>query len=427
MHMDKQRNGHEFDAIVVGSGPSGATIARELSKRKRRVLILERGGNEPIEEGSFRALSIFSPLSVGENLTMARAFTTGGSTVIYFAVSGLPPLATFRSLGIDLSKELDEVRAELPFTVLPDEVLGAQSIRLRQSAKELGYKWEKNPMLVDLSKCASGYTYESKWTARTYLQQAIENGAMLATRAKVVKVLVEKGQAIGVEYQLQKGKGEVELRKAFAARTILAAGASSSPIILRDSGMKSIANSGYYCGPSFALYGIVPGMKAGDSFIGTMGGEQGDGIGLGDANAARAPYRMFLFGNRKFARAFRHSKSIGIAVKIREGLGGVLQEDGRYFKQLKKEDFKKLEAGEEAGRRILRHAGAKDIIKTRVGAGQLGGTIRIKEHLDENLQTEYRNLHVCDGAIIPESVKVPPTLTLVCLGKFLANHLSQAI
>ncbi len=37
-----------FDAIVVGSGPGGATVARELSRRGWKVLILERGGKAPV-------------------------------------------------------------------------------------------------------------------------------------------------------------------------------------------------------------------------------------------------------------------------------------------------------------------------------------------------------------------------------------------
>lgn len=45
--LDKQFNNKEFDAIVVGSGPGGATVARELSKRKKKALILERGGDAP--------------------------------------------------------------------------------------------------------------------------------------------------------------------------------------------------------------------------------------------------------------------------------------------------------------------------------------------------------------------------------------------
>ena len=34
----------EFDAVVVGSGPGGASVARELSRRGQEVLILERDG-----------------------------------------------------------------------------------------------------------------------------------------------------------------------------------------------------------------------------------------------------------------------------------------------------------------------------------------------------------------------------------------------
>jgi choline dehydrogenase-like flavoprotein len=36
------------DAIVVGSGPGGASVARELARRGARVLLLERGGAAPI-------------------------------------------------------------------------------------------------------------------------------------------------------------------------------------------------------------------------------------------------------------------------------------------------------------------------------------------------------------------------------------------
>jgi hypothetical protein len=74
-------------------------------------------------------------------------------------------------------------------------------------------------------------------------------------------------------------------------------------------------------------------------------------------------------------------------------------------------------------RRIIQNAGGKHIFKAPLSASHVGGVIRVKEHLDEKLQTEYANLHVCDGSVIPESFRGAPTLTLICLGKYLANHL----
>jgi choline dehydrogenase-like flavoprotein len=421
--LDKQVNDKEFDAIVVGSGPGGATVARELSKRKKRVLILERGGDAPLKEGSLATGSIINTVPVGDNLVTASAFTTGGTTAIYFAVADYPPLETFLSLGIDISSELEEAKRELPLTVLPDELFGAQAIRIRDSAMELGYVWKKKLMLVDLSKCASGYSHEAKWNARRYALEAVAAGATLINRATVLKVLVEKKQAVGVEYKIQRGKKEFDVHQAFGAKIILSAGAIASPIILRDSGMKNVADSGFYCLPSFGVFGVVPGLKAGENFAGSMGGEMQDGIGMGDANPSRASYRMLMLIRRRFVRAFFHSKSIGVVVGVKDEVGGGLQEDGRYYKQLTKEDIGRLEKGEHMARRIIQNAGGKHIFKSPLSAAHVGGVIKIKGHIDENLQTEYANLHVCDGSVIPESFSGSPTLTLICLGKYLANHL----
>jgi len=421
--VDRQPVNQEFDAIVVGSGPAGATIARELSKRKKSVLILERGGNAPVKEGSPAIASILNVVPVSDNMVAPRAFTTGGTTALYFAVAEFPPLDTFRSLGIELCKELEEAKRELPLAVLPDELLGAQSIRLRQSAMELGYTWSKTMLMVDLARCASGYKSEAKWNARSFVQEAIENGATLINRARVRKVLLERDRAIGVEYELWKTKKEVEVRHAFGTKIILAAGGAASPILLRDSGIKSVLNNGFYCHPSFGLFGTVSGLKTGDSFVGSMGQVVEDNIGVGDGNFPRAFYRMFMLSHRRFIRAFRHSRSIGVLTMVKEGLGGGLREDGRYYKEFTREDVSKFKRAEELGRQILRQAGARHIFKSKPAASHIGGSIRIKEHLDESLQTEYRNLHVCDGSVIPVNVRIAPTFTLICLGKYLANRL----
>ncbi|NJM14519.1 MAG: hypothetical protein HC896_03280 [Bacteroidales bacterium] len=100
-------------------------------------------------------------------------------------------------------------------------------------------------MLIDQTKCNSGYSYESKWKARSFVKDAIENGVTLINRAKVSKVLVENNQAVGVEYKLSNKK----TLKAFGTKIILAAGAASSPIILRDSGIKKHRRSWLFYRP----------------------------------------------------------------------------------------------------------------------------------------------------------------------------------
>jgi choline dehydrogenase-like flavoprotein len=342
-------------------------------------------------------------------------------------VADTPPLEGFLSLGIDISREYEEAKQELPLAVLPDELLGAQAIRVRDSALDLGHAWIKKTMLVDLSKCASGYIPEAKWNARRYVLEAVAEGATLINRARVLKALVETKRCVGVEYKIQRGKKDFEIRRAYGAKIILSAGATASPIILRESGIRSVADAGFYCLPSIALFGMAPDLKGGENFVASMGTELHDNIGFSDANFTRAVYRLLMLSGRRFIRAFFHSKTIGVGVGIKEGLGGVLREDGRYYKQLNKEDLGKLEKGEQMARRIIQNAGGKHIFKLPLGAAHVGGTIRIKEHLDERLQTEYDNLYVCDGSVVPESAKVSPTLTLICLGKYLANHLSLSL
>jgi len=43
--------------------------------------------------------------------------------------------------------------------------------------------------------------------------------------------------------------------------------------------------------------------------------------------------------------------------------------------------------------------------------------------VDRNLKTRFDNFYVCDCSVIPEEWGLPPTYTLLALGKRLAKHL----
>ena len=51
------------------------------------------------------------------------------------------------------------------------------------------------------------------------------------------------------------------------------------------------------------------------------------------------------------------------------------------------------------------------------------GTVRIGEMLDNNLATAIPNLYVCDASVFPEALARPTVLTIISLGKRLAQQL----
>lgn len=422
------RKENEYDAIVIGSGTCGAALARELSKQKKKVLILERGGDGPLKDSLMSFASISDEVSIGKKLTTVRAITTGGSSALYFGVVNYPPLDAFAALGMDISAELEEVKRELPIAPLPDAMVGAQSIKLRDSATALGHAWHKHDMLIDQSKCATGYTHGALWRARSYVEEAVRDGATLISRANVHKVLVDKGQAIGVEYQVKKNMFKSEMRRVYAAKVILAAGELASPKILRDSGVKGIGKRGFYCNPGYAIYGLVPGMKGHNNFVGSMGCVFDDDIELGDANVSQYLHRLMMLSKFKVKHMTSYPETVGIGVKVKDSFGGTLGDDGRFHKDFTQADYAKLRRGEEEAGRILKNAGARDIFNFGIScAGRVGGLVQIQEHLDANLETEFRNLHVCDGSVIPEQMRGTPTVTLLSLSKYLAKHLSSTL
>jgi choline dehydrogenase-like flavoprotein len=93
-------------------------------------------------------------------------------------------------------------------------------------------------------------------------------------------------------------------------------------------------------------------------------------------------------------------------------------------KRLAESDKGKLLKGYERAKEILENAGATDIFKSWYIAAHPGGTAKTGDIVDSNLKTEYDNLYVSDCSVIPEAWGLPPTFTLVALGKRLAKHIA---
>lgn len=410
-----------YDVIIVGSGVAGATLAKQLSLEKKKILLLEQGSHVKAGEGMRTAMSVLRNYQIGPSLQVAKGVAVGGSSLFYLAVADTKVLEHFKSLGIDLSSVLAEIRTEVPIAVLSDDLISSQSLVVAEAAAHIGLDWKKRQMLVDQSICRQGDAAESKWNTLGFLQQAVSLGAELRCQAKVDKVIVQDGVAVGVTYTEFKNNKPQQTYHVYAEKIILAAGASVSPALLQRTGISNVGDKGFYCDPCFFMCGFTEPRPSKISFAGCMGTDFEDGISYGDANFSVPMYKMIMLANKKFFRYFSHSRAIGVGAVIADEFGGSFSADGKFNKSLTRQELLKLDTARDVTLKILTHAGAKDIFSTKISAARVGGLVRINEHLDTRLQSNIKNLYVCDGSVLPEEIRLSPTLTILALATYLAK------
>jgi hypothetical protein len=151
-----------------------------------------------------------------------------------------------------------------------------------------------------------------------------------------------------------------------------------------------------------------------------------DGYVMTDFNLPHIMKVLFDMEVFKFKQMFSYSNVVPIMIKVRDSLGGRVVNDRLIWKGLTKSDKLKIDKGAEHAKRILENAGATDIYRSWYLAAHPGGTVKIGEHVDTNLKTKFDNLYVCDCSVVPEEWGLPPTMTLLGLGKRLAAHLAGA-
>jgi choline dehydrogenase-like flavoprotein len=420
------------DAIVVGSGPGGASVARELARTGARVLLLERGGAAPLkgtlaQMGAMAAVPGRGAFFHRDASLLVRALTTGGTSAINFATAAPPPATMFAAHGIDLAPALSAWRAELPMAPLPDALVGPMAGRIMAAARELGHDWHKLDKMIRPQVCRSGCwrcmygcPFGAKWTARDLVDEACRHGTDLVTGARVRRVLVEDGRAAGVDAVV-----DGQARTFRAPAVVLAAGGIGTPRVLRDSGLLA-GPAPFFSDPVIAVMGTVDDVDGGAEVPMAAGASwQADGVTMADLTLPGPMYQAFAAQVGRVGRLFAHRRTLSIMVKIRDDIGGSV---GRRWvdKTLTAPDRARFAHGTGMARAILEQAGAHHIFNSLHFAAHPGGSVRIGEHVDGDLRTATPGLYVCDASVIPEPWGLPPTLTLLCLGWRLARHLGQS-
>lgn len=407
-----------WDFVIVGSGPAGASLAKDLARNKKKVLILEKGQYD-ISINIPKMLYRNEMLFIGNGRTMVRGVRQGGTSVLYYGTSYDPPVEKFLGYGVDLTEEVSEVKSELPISPLADNLVGPAANNVMNSALELGYPWAKVDKFIYQDLCSpENFPFEALWTSLEDLEEATKYGASFKSGANVTRVLTEGQKAVGVEYIFQ-GK----LTKAYGNRIILCAGGHGTPVILQKSRLRG-AGEGFFCDPVVVVQGTLAGISAGKEIPMAAGCLfEEEGFLLTDLTLPRLVYQLFTAQALRLDKVFSHSSTVSIMIKVRDAIGGKILSNGKLSKKFTKEDEQKMQQGIKVAKNILRNAGAKQIYSTQWTSAHPGGSVRLGELVDSNLETEYQNLFVCDCSVIPFPWGLPPTLTILALAKRLGKKL----
>jgi len=425
---------NEYDVIVAGTGPGGASAARELAKAGKKVLMIEKGADNQWV-GNHVAAMFFMDL---RNATpfghpiMVRGVTTGGSSIMYCGTATPPAPWIKEKTGIDLGPIADEIIEELNVGPLPDHLVGQGARSIMEAAHKLGMKWELLPKFINPEKCKPdcgvcmlGCPTGAKWTAREYVRQAMEHGADLMTKTTVDRVLRDNGAAMGV-----KVKGSGGTRAIYSDKVIVSAGGLGTPVILKRSGIDEAGN-GFFGDPLVFTYGQYDGKGSGYDIpmtAGTWEFHASEGYVMTDLVEPWLLLTMMMGmkGPQHLPKALNFRKTLGIMTKCKDPVSGSINRDGKIKKQLEEVVWHRLKSGDRHAREILLKAGCKPdtLITSPVKAAHPGGSARIGEVVDERLEAiKIKNCYVADASVIPDELGTPVVLLACSLGRYAARNI----
>jgi choline dehydrogenase-like flavoprotein len=264
----------EADVAIIGSGAGGGVIAAELAAAGRSVLVLEAGPFVDEAHLPSNELDAYSQLYLNHGLlttwdgsiTMLAGSAVGGGTLVNWMTS-IPAPPDVRAewardhgiAGVDAAEFDDDVAAlERELGVSDAVVIPPKDGVILRGAGALG--WEAAPIrrngtsCGDCGSCPFGCPRGTKQSGiRAHLARAAAAGARIVDRARVTRILIENGAAVGLEAKvllLDPATGEPvrgpggdpahpRARRLLvrAPQVVVAGGALRSPVVLLASGL----------------------------------------------------------------------------------------------------------------------------------------------------------------------------------------------
>ncbi|HEV2814536.1 MAG TPA: GMC family oxidoreductase N-terminal domain-containing protein, partial [Solirubrobacteraceae bacterium] len=357
---------------------------------------------------------------------------------------------------------------------------------MERGLRELG--WHVEPIIrnvstqcdqgVDCGRCGFGCRRGAKRsTTKTWIQDASDAGTRILVRTEVEKVLIEGGEAAGVEARTKDG----HLVTVRARAVVSACGALHTPALLKRSGL-----SNRNIGKHLRLHpvGLVGGIFDEDiePWDGTMQARYSDehadldgkGYGVKYETGPLNPSLMLPFlpwrSGRQHAQMMnelRFSSPVGIIVRDRDSGEVRVGRDGRPIVRYRLSDYdaRHLRAGIEGAAKILEAAGAQHIWAGQtsmpeyrpgtsgslasfmsdvdaagfapgqvalgsfhiMGSARMGGSPSLSACTPAGETWEVRNLFVTDGSTFPTACGVNPMISIESTAHMVARGIAARL
>lgn len=419
-------------AIIIGSGAGGATAARMLAE-DFEITVLEAGKNFrplslPLDKLAMfrktglyldeRMIQLFLPsmrIDRQEEMVMVYGRGVGGTTTLATG-NAVRADEELKKIGINLDAEFDELYSELPITTDHQRFWSSITKKTFQVMQEMGMDPQPMPKLLRPNNCrlcghcSIGCPTRAKWDTRELLE-----GINVVTGCKVTRIDI--GDRLAHRVHADKGFQHLTFE---ADIIIVAAGGYGTPDILRASGIN--CQSTLFVDPVLCVAApmekahqdrqlLMPFVSMRDKYI-------------------ISPYMDWL------SFFFNHSwrKPMDGMVSLMIKLADVEQGDvhhNRMRKKLTPLDHQRLQQGVTDCREILMRLGAKqqDIFLGTLNAGHPGGMLPLTTAEADTLHSPLLpdNLYVCDATILPQSLGLPPILTIMAMAKRIAKNIKKTI